>query len=159
VIGQLKILLRVKELKEEKAFRAVNVKRREVAEALSTIEAARDKVREDAATLPAREDAIYQGIIGRVVDFDKIDEAKNRMQQLEKDHAKLVDSVERAVHVHARLEKELAATVASHRKTVKDRDKYMVLTDEVSSELRAQISHREEVEIEDTFSARFARSA
>lgn len=158
MMNQLAVLLRVKELKEEKAFRAVSAKRREVTEALSAIEAAREKERANAATLPAREEAIYRGILGRVVDFDTIDETKNQMQQLDREHAKLVDIVERAVHVHARLEKELAAAVTAHRKTVKDRDKYLTLTDEMRSELRAQAAYREETEIEEMFGLRFVRS-
>lgn len=159
MIGQLKVLLRIKELKEEQAFRVVHAKRREVADAVSAIEIAREAVRENAATLPAREDAIYRGIIGRVVDYDEIEETRGEMQVLESEHAKLVDAVERTTHVHARLEKELAAAVDAHRKATKDRDKYTVLTEEVSSEFRARTAHREESEVEDIFSARRRRSA
>jgi Type III secretion protein YscO len=159
MIRQLKVLLRVKELKEEQAFRAVHVKRREVADAASEIEMARETVRQNAATLPGREDAIYRGIIGRVVDYDKIEDAKNEMVELEREHAKLVDAVERTTHVHGRLEKELANVVEAHRKATKERDKYDVLTEEVDSEFRAQAAHREEAEIEDIFSTRRRRSA
>jgi hypothetical protein len=159
MIGQLKVLLRIKELKEEQAFRVVHVKRREVADAASAIEIARENMRENVATLPSREDAIYLGIIGRVVGYDKIEEAKNEMVVLEREHAKLVDAVERAAHVHARLEKELTGAVEAHRKTTRDRDKYLVLIDEVGSEFRAQAAHREEAEIEDIFSTRRRRSA
>jgi hypothetical protein len=159
MIRQLRVLLRVKELKEEQAFRAVHVKRREVTDAASAIEIAREKVRENAATLPAREDAIYRGIIGRVVDYDEIEDAKNEMVEIEREHARLVDTVERATHVHARLERELASAVEAHRKATKERDKYDVLTEEVSSEFRAQAAHREEIEIEDIFSTRRRKSA
>jgi type III secretion system (T3SS) protein YscO len=159
MIRQLRVLLRVKELKEEQAFRAVHIKRREVSEAAAAIELAREKVRENAATLPAREDAIYRGIIGRVVDYDEIEDAKNEMVEIEREHARLVDTVERATHVHARLERELAGVVEAHRKAARERDKYDVLTEEVGSEVRAQAAHREEIEIEDIFSTRRRRSA
>lgn len=158
MIEQLKVLLRVKELREERAFRALSARRREVAEALREIETTREIGRESAATLPAREDAIYRGIIGRVVDYGKIEDANGEMQVLEKQHAKLLDAIERAVHVHARLATQLAEAVQAHRKSVKDRDKYTVLTDEVASDLRAEAAHREENEIEDVFSARDGRS-
>jgi Type III secretion protein YscO len=159
MIGQLKVLLRIKELREQQAFRIVHAKRRAVADAVSAIETADKKVRENTATLPAREDAIYRGIIGRVVDYDKIEQTKGEVLVLEREHAKLVDVLERATHVRARLEKELTEAVEAHRKTVKDRDKYIVLTEEVSSELRAQTDHREESEVEDIFSSRRRRSA
>jgi Type III secretion protein YscO len=159
MIGQLKVLLRIKELKEQQAFRAVHAKRHQVADAASAIEVAGEKVRENAATLPAREDAIYRGIIGRVVDYDKIEETNGEMLVLEREHAKLVDSEERATHVHARLEKELSEAVQAHRKTTKDRDKYILLTEEISSEFRAQTAHREESEVEDIFSSRRRKSA
>jgi hypothetical protein len=159
MIRQLKVLLRVKELKEEQAFRAVHVKRREVTEAASAIELAREKVQENAATLPAREDAIYRGIIGRIVDYDEIEDAKNEMVEIERQHGKLVDAVERATHVHVRLEKELAGALEAHRKATRERDKYDVLTEEVSSEARAQTAYREETEIEDIFSTRRRKSA
>jgi hypothetical protein len=159
MIGQLKILLRIKELKEEQAFRAVNRKRREVADALIAIDAAKKQEREDAAALPAREDAIYHPIIGHVVGYDRIEETKGKVQALEKEHAKLVDAVERATHVHARLTKQLAEATQVHRKTMIDRDKYIVLTDEVSTQNNNQVTQREETEIEDTFSGRRRRSA
>jgi type III secretion system (T3SS) protein YscO len=159
MIGQLKVLLRIKELKEQQAFRLVHTKRREVAEAASAIAIAREKIRENAATLPAREDAIYRGIIGRVVNYDKLEETKNEMLALEREHTKLVDAVERATHVHARLEKELAEAVQAHGKITKDRDKYIVLTEEVSTQFRARTTLREEAEVEDIFSSRRRRSA
>ena len=92
MIGQMKVLLRVKELKEQQAFRAMTAKRAQVAEAMAALEAARQHVRESAATLPAREDAIYKEIMRRVVDLDIIEETKGKVVVLEKQHAKLVDA-------------------------------------------------------------------
>jgi hypothetical protein len=157
MIGQLNILLRIKKLKEERSFRAVNIKRHEVAEALSTVEGARETAKESKATLPAREDAIYHPIIGHTVQYDAIEEAKGKMQVLEKEHTKLVDDVERAVHVHARLEEQLAEAVRAHRKTVIDRDKYVVLNEEAEAENSGKAAYREETEFEDIFSVRHRR--
>ena len=159
MIEQLKVLLRIKELREEQAFRVVNLKRREVAEALSTIEVAQERVQESTKILPAREDAIFRPIIGRVVGYDTIEETKGKAQALEKDHTKLVDAVDRATHVHARLTKELTEATRVHRKTMANRDKYILLTDQVSTDLNIQTAHREEAEIEDIFGTGRRRSA
>jgi hypothetical protein len=159
MIGQMKVLLRIKELKEEQAFRAMTAKRAQVAEAMTALEAARQCVRESAATLPAREDAIYNEIMRRVVDLDVIEQTKGKVVVLEKQHAKLVDAQERSHHIHDRLNKELQETIQTWRNTVKGRDKYMILTDGLSAELRAQVEAREEVEVEDIFSTRRRRAA
>ena len=159
MIGQMKVLLRIKELKEEQAFRNMTTKRAQVAEALARLEEAREVVRESAATMPAREDAIYREIIKKVVDLDIIEETKGKVVQLEKQHAKLVDAQERAHHVHVNLEKELAEAIQAWRNTVKARDKYVILTDELGAEVRAQLDHREESEVEDLFATRKRRAA
>jgi len=159
MIGQLSVLLRVKQLKEEQAFRAMNAKRQQVAEALAAVEAARSRMQESAATLPAREDAIYDEILQRVVGLTAIDEVKARVVALEKEHTKLVDAYERAAHIHAKLAEELQAAVQAYRKTVKDRDKYVILTDQLRAEHEAQLAQREETEIEDIFSTRRRRAA
>jgi hypothetical protein len=159
MIAQMKVLLRIKELKEEQAFRTMTAKRTQVAEALAKLEAAREQVRESAATLPAREDAIYREILRRVVDLDAIEDTKGKVVALEKEHAKLVDAQERAHHIHVGLEKELQDAIQAWRNTVKGRDKYVILTDGLSAELRAQLEHREEAEVEDIFTTRRRRAA
>ncbi len=159
MIAQITVLLRVKQLKEEQAFRTMNAKRQQVAEAKAVVDAARIRMEKSAATLPAREDAIYEEILRRVVGLTAIDEAKARVVTLEKEHARLVDAHERAVHIHAKLDQELQAAVQAYRKTLKDRDKYVILTDELRAEHNAQLSQREETEIEDIFSTRRRRAA
>jgi len=159
MIGQISVLLRVKQLKEEQAFRAMNAKRQQVAEAKAVVDAALARMEESAATLPAREDAIYAEILRQVVGLTAIEEAKAKVVALEKEHGKLVDAHERAVHIHAKLVDELQAALQAYRKTIKDRDKYVILTDQLRAELDAQLSQREEVEIEDIFSTRRRRAA
>lgn len=158
MIADLKALLRVKELKEEQAFRAVNIKRLEVASALTVLHTAREKFQHSVATFSQREDLIYRDIMQRVIDFDKLEETKGRIEVLEKAHAKLADGVERATLVHERLEKQLAQAVAAYNTAVKNRDKYSILTEEIGAELQSQIVHREESEVEDLFSTRVRRS-
>ncbi len=159
MIKQMNTLLRVKQLKEQQAFRLVNTKRAQVAEATRELEAARERVAESAATLPAREAAIWAEIMRRIIDLGEIEMTKGRVLALEREHGKLVDAVERAAHVLARLENELKEAVAAHRLTIKNRDKYVILTDEMKAEAAAAVDHREESEVEDLFSTRRKKSA
>lgn len=154
MIGQLTVLLRVKTLKEERALRDANVKREAAVHAAEADEQAQARVRESEATLSDREDAIYQGILGKVVDLDAIDDTKGRVVQLEKEHGRLVDVRERAAHVKARVDAELEAAAQLHRKSIKDRDKYILLRDEAKKNAEALSVYKEEIEIEDLFSTR-----
>jgi hypothetical protein len=159
MIPQMLVLLRVKELKQEQAFRAMRAKREQVADAKTATERAQDVVDESAATLPSREDAIYAQVLGRVVDLDAIDDTRGQVVQLEKDHARLTDALERAVHVEARLEKELESATTHYRQSTKVRDKYVIITDVLKQEAEDFMNQREEVEIEDLFARPRGRPA
>ncbi len=154
MMSQMRVLLRVKTLKEKENFRAVNRKRQEVAEAAKSVEAANARVEASRSTLPSREDAIYDEIIGQVVDLSAIEETKAKVVKLEKEHGVLVDELDRTKHVEARLKSELEARRADHRKSVKDKDKYVILTDEQQREADMIVSAKEEIEVEDLFSVR-----
>jgi predicted RNase H-like nuclease (RuvC/YqgF family) len=157
MMAQLGALLRIKELKEEQAFRVVNIKRREVADALAVLKAAHQRLVSSQATYAKREDAIYQKIMRRIVHFDELEGTKAKIQVLEKEHAKLADGVERATHVHERLTKQLSQAIAAYNVTIRERDKYTILTDEIGAGLRSEIAYREESEVEDLFSANRGR--
>lgn len=152
MIKQMKVLLRVKELKQEQAFRAMQAKRVQVAQARAAAERAGDAVAESRRTYGAREDAIYAEILGTVVDSGEIDALHGRVLQLEKDHQGLKDQVERAIHVEARLEGELEVVVAGYKAAVKVRDKYTVITDDMTLTAATEAEYREEMEVEDMFS-------
>jgi phosphosulfolactate phosphohydrolase-like enzyme len=151
MIPQMMTLLRVKELKQDQAFRAMRAKRSQVEDAKTVTERAQVVVEQSAATMPAREDAIYAGVIGRVVDLNEIDETRGRVVQLEKDHSRLKDAWERARHVEARLEKELESATDVYRQSTKVRDKYAILTDMLKREVEEIANQREEAEVEDLF--------
>ena len=153
MMTKIKMLLRVKQLKEEQAFRALNLKRQQVAQGRADVERTQAAIRDSAASLPAREAAIWAEVMGRVIALTRIDDVKARVKRLEDEHQRLVDAGERARHVLARLEKELAAAAAVHREAVKTRDKYVVLRDEVVAEWRALQDFKEEAEVEDLFSS------
>jgi len=150
--NQLTILRRVKELKEERALIAVHVKREEAARAAAAADEARRREQESKTTLPKREDKIYDEIIGRVVDCDTIEETKARVLNLEKEHSRLIDAKERTEHVKARLDTELDAALREHRQAVKNKDKYVILTDELDREDAQRMIYKEEIEVEDLFS-------
>jgi len=150
----LSVLLRVKALKEKEAMREASAKREAAAKAARAAEEAATKVRESEATLNSREDAIYERIMRKAVDLDAIEETKARVLELEKEHGKLVDTRERAVHVKARVDGELESARAAHRKCVRDCDKYVLLTEEETKQREETVLNKEETEIEDLFSTR-----
>src|SRR5262249_10194286 len=152
MIGQMLVLLRIKELKQDNAFRAMRAKRTQVDEAKVATERARDVVEESKATLPSREDAIYADVMGKVVDLDAIDDTPGKVVQIEKEHAKLTDALDRAAHVQDRLENELVTATQVYNQATQQRDKYNIITDELKLEANAVAEQREEVEVEDMFS-------
>jgi hypothetical protein len=151
MIGQMVVLLRIKELRQEQAFRAMRTKRAEVEQAVRETQEAHETVEASAATLPAREDAIYAEVLGRVIDPGEVDETRGKVVQLEKDHAALKDAWERAAHVQARLEGELEVVVDRYKQSTKARDKYVIITDDMKKEIEETANYREEAEVEDLF--------
>lgn len=154
MIGQMQVLLRLKTMKEEQALRALQAKRRQVAEGEAAEARARAVVAASAATLAAREDAIYDTILGRVVDLAGLDDTRGAMVQLEKGHARLTDAVERAAHTLHRLKGELDGVAQSHRAATRVRDKYTLLRDDLRDAAWAEAEAREENEVEELFGTR-----
>jgi hypothetical protein len=152
MMNQMKMLLRVKQLKEEQAFRQVNIKRAQVAQARQQLEAAEAAIRASAAALPEQEAAIWAEVMRRVIALPTIDTVKARVKALQDAHLRLVDAGARARHVLARVEKELSEAIDMHRAAVRTRDKYVVLRDEVVAEWRNLQDQKEEAEVEDLFS-------
>lgn len=154
MMEQLKVLRRIKDLKEEQALRVVNARRREAIEAEAALSAARNAVNRSETTLPIRENAIFQPIIGHVVSFGDVEQTKADAQALQTDHSRLIDVAERAQHIQKRLQKQLHEAIAAHRKTLADQHKYTILTEDVTARWRSQLDYREEIEIEDLLISR-----
>jgi hypothetical protein len=152
MIAQMKVLLRVKDLKLEQAERAMQAKRAQRDAARLEREQAAETVEESARTYAAREDAIYDDIMGREIGQDVVDETRGRVVQLEKAHAALKDELDRALHVEARLEQELVTATAAFFAAQRARDKFTIITDDLKQALNALVEGREEVEVEDLFS-------
>ena len=154
MIGKVKTLLRVKQLKEDQAFRALTAKQAQVRQGEEDVARANQAIAESKASLPAREAAIWTRVIGRVVELADVDEVKADVKALEDAHGRLVDAGERAAHVLARLKTELAACVEAHRQATRNKDKYVVLRDEMVAEWQAEVDAKEENEVEDLFATR-----
>ena len=152
--GELATLLRVKRLKEDRALQEAKAKREAALCAAEEADRARKIVEDSAATLPSREDAIYREILGKVVKLDAIEITKGRVVRLEKEHGKLVDAQDRAVHVQAKAEAEREEAIQLHRGAVRTRDKYVLLTDREREDIAAAAEYREEMEVEDLFGTR-----
>ena len=86
MMEQLKVLQRIKDLREGQALRLVNARRREVMEATAVLSTARNTVSQNETILPSREKAIFQPIIGQVVSFDDVEQAKADLQMLQHKH-------------------------------------------------------------------------
>jgi hypothetical protein len=154
MIGPMRTLLRLKQLKENESLRLVNKRREEVAVAAKAEEAAAAREAESRATMGAREDRIYDEIVGKVVDLSALEETKAKVVQLEKGHTILIDESERAKHVKARADSELDAAMTGLRKAMKDKYKYVIITDELQSAADQEGAAKEELEIEDLTSGR-----
>jgi hypothetical protein len=154
MMQQLRVLLRVKKLKEEEQLRSVHRKRAEAADALRLTEEARARVAASASTLRRREDLIYDEIIGQVVGLAAIEGVKAKVVALEESHARLVDAQDRCAHVQRRLEEERDAQIVVHRRALRDVDKYVLLTDAARREAMEIAEAKEETEIEDLFCRR-----
>jgi hypothetical protein len=151
MIGQMRVLLRVKDLKLDQALRAMQAKRAEREAARQERVSAENAVAQSEASYAAREDAIYADIIGKIIGQDGVDETHGRVAQLQKSHAALKDELERALHVEARLEQELQAATAAYFAAQRIRDKFSMITDNLQQEIDTVAEAREEVEVEDLF--------
>lgn len=152
MIGQMKTLLRVKDLKQDQAFRELQRARGQVAEAERARAEAQETVDVSASTLLSREDAVFATVIGRVVDLGEIDMVHGDVARIQKGHRELEDDRDRALHVEARLRTQMEACGQIYQAAVKVRDKYGMITQELVSVRLAEMEAREEIEVEDMFS-------
>jgi hypothetical protein len=154
MIGQMTVLLRLKTIKEEQALRVLRAKRRQVAEGEAALEQARQAVDASARTLDAREDAIYESILGQVVDLGALDDTRGAALALAQAHSRLADASNRAAYNLERLTGECAAAAERHRAATRVRDKYAILRDDLGARADAEAQAREENEVEELFCRR-----
>ena len=152
MIAQFKVLLKVKQLREDKALRELQKKRSEVRAAEEKITTLTAEVAESKRMLPIREAELYDTILNQVVGLVDVDGVKERVHGLLQDHQLIVDRLDRARHVLKRLEEELVAVKAAYQKALREKDKFTMMTEELEAEAAAEATAKEETEIEDLFS-------
>lgn len=152
MIQQFRMLQKVKRLREDKALRALQAARRAVQEAIERRDRIAAEVTESAATLPAREKAIYQEILGKVVGMGAVDSAKDNVLHILSEHQKLVDRRDRASDHVRRCEEKLVEAQAELRAKQAEVEKTDTITDEMAQALAEEEVAKEEAEIEDLFS-------
>lgn len=156
MISQMRALLRLKELKQERALSAMHAKRAQLAQARMETARALEIAESFKAEMPARENCIYDEVIGQIVGMDGIDTVREKLAKLLQQYTDLKDDWERAREIEARLEKELLQATEAYRLAIRDRDKYITIVETMQKEAIEAADAREEIEIEDLF-ARPAR--
>lgn len=151
MMKQMRTLLRVKQMKHDEALREMQIRRKRVEEAGEVTRQAEKTLEESRRSYGAREDAIYARILGAVIDPGQVDETRARIVGLEKDHTRLVDALERARHVQARLERELEEATTKYFSALRARDKFTMINQELLREAEVAAEYREDVENEDRF--------
>ena len=156
MISELKTLLKVKELREEKALAWVKSRQDAVAAAERLLAEARAAVAESGRTLPEREAGVWARVMGKVVEQGEIDLVAAEVQDLEKEHQRLVDKGTRAEHVLEKRREELVKAQGSYREAQKAVDKYRTLVEEAEAEAARELAGREEAELEEIAGRRVA---
>lgn len=154
MIGQMTVLLRLKTIKEAQAQRVLRAKRRQVAEGEAALKQALRAVDASARTLDAREDAIYEPVLGQVVDRGALDDTRGAVFTLTQAHVRLADASDRAAYNLDRLTGECAVAAERHRAAARVRDKYAILRDDLGAQADAAAEGREENEVEELFCRR-----
>jgi hypothetical protein len=149
MIDKLKMLLKVKKLKEAEALKLMQMQRVKEREARSAAARSRIIVEENAATLEPRSDALYAEIMGKTIDLNCLDELKLRLIGMQKDHDRLKDKLQRDELAHEKADSALKLAIRDHDERVRASQKYEILTDDLMGTIIRQREHAEEAEIED----------
>ena len=149
MIDKLKLLLKVKKLKEAEALKLMQMKRVKEREAKSAAERSRIIAEESAATLEPRGDALYAEIMGKTIDLGCLDDLKLRLVAMQKDHDRLKDKLQRDELAHEKADSALQLAIRDHDERVRATQKYEILTDDLIAVQMRRQEHAEEAEIED----------
>lgn len=156
MIRQFRAICRIKELREEKLQRAVEVKRRDIREAEQAHIEAERRARENELRMIEREKAIYARLLGKVSSPARFERAKAKVRALEEEQQGLVEAVRAAQQAIKRLNEELEVLREEHRSATIDRDKYHTTKRKLELELRMAAEAAEEVDLEELSISKFA---
>lgn len=151
MIDQFRTLHRVKQLREEKCQRSVQAKRAEVNAAEQAFRQARKKAEENRTVMVEREQRIYAPLVGKVVAVPKIEIAKEKVVELQRQHQQLVDAVKRAEHILESVKNELNVLRKEHREAIIVRDKYQMTKEGLEAAHNMALEAKEEQEIEEMY--------
>ncbi|SDR14708.1 YscO family type III secretion system apparatus protein [Pseudovibrio sp. Tun.PSC04-5.I4] len=154
MINQIKKLHLVKTLKEQKAQKALNAELLKVNRAKQQMEQKRQKAVEEREALLAKQDALYEAIIKKVISTDDLDKVKEQAQVLENAVKKLEDAAERATYVYDKALKNAEVARQEYQKALRVKDKYGKVAEDLLLETQALAEAAEEQEIEEQFSGR-----
>lgn len=159
MIGQFRMLGKVKTLREDKALRALQKARAMLREAEARLAQLEDEVAQSRASLPARERGLFVPVLGQTVGMGALDEVKERVVALYQDHMALEDRRDRARDHVKRCEQALQAARVDLRVRQQETEKIGTVTEELVAAAAAEQAAREEIEIEDAFSRPKARAS
>ncbi|MFC0217410.1 YscO family type III secretion system apparatus protein [Pseudochelatococcus lubricantis] len=151
MIRQMKALLRIKELKQEQALNTMHARHAQLEQAREATRRAFETAEAFRVTIPAREDAVYARVLGRVVGIGSLDDVRADIVAIEHEYTALRDDWDRARQIEARRKEELDEAIAAYRTAVKNRDKYIDITGTMQVEAEEMAALKEEIELEDLF--------
>lgn len=151
MIAQFRTLGKVKQLREDKALRALEKARAALTEAKSRASELEQEVARSAASLPERERAVYRPVLNRTVTMPDLDDAKVKVLALITDHRAVCDRRDRALEYVIRCEKRLEEARLHLRQRQAETEKIGTLLNEMLETADAEAIAQEEAEIEDLF--------
>ena len=152
MIEQFDTLTRVKQLREDRALRALRTKQSQVENAKAKEAEHRAVIEDSAAALPGKIKKIYDQIMGQIVDLTDIDATKEEVRKARLAHQALEDDLERFVQIRLRLEDELHKARLAYQTTQRETEKFSNLASDLKAEAARQDEARAEIEIEELFS-------
>jgi len=147
-------LVKVKEMREEKAGRTVQAQRRVLESAVTERDGAQVRLSDFRSYAHERERRIYQALCERVVQLRDIEDVHGQVQVLrsrEADHREELDAAEAR---RAQAQQQLEDDKAAHRAALRVRDKFVDLGEIFASRAREDAERAEEGEIEEAAGTR-----
>lgn len=151
MIDKFKVLARVKATREDAALRFLTSKREELRRAHEIEKQRSIAVQDSEVTLTDRENAIYQPIMKQTVSSQAIDETKDKVTQLQKDHERLQDELEMSVQQCLRLSNEEENARRAYQAAQRVREKYDMMLSDMTHEHSVIAESKEEAEVEELF--------
>lgn len=151
MIAQFRTLGQVKQLREDKALRALEKARSALVEAEARARALEEEVVQSAASLPERERAVYRPVLNQKVGLPDLDDAKEQVLELVNEHRALCDKRDRALEYVKRCQTRLEEARQELRRRQAETEKIETLLAEMMETAEAEEVAREDAEIEDLF--------